>query len=173
MTNRGPRLDDHDNRHKTSPTRLVQGETVGQSVGYQIRFINNTSPATRLVFCTTAVMLRKLHSDPNFDRIAVLCVDEVHERDVNTEFLLMAVRERLLRGEMSLRRGGETCRGRRRGWSQTIARRRGGGHSYEVPNPVPCRIARGPCGVQERKSASKMAQAWTSLRQQNIWKGIR
>ncbi|CAK0832305.1 unnamed protein product [Prorocentrum cordatum] len=80
-----------------------RGEAVGQTVGYQIRFVNNTSPSTRLVFCTTAVLLRQLHSDPCFDSVAVLCVDEVHERDVQTEFLLTAVRERLRQGEMSLR----------------------------------------------------------------------
>jgi len=80
-----------------------RGEAVGESVGYQIRFVNNTSPSTRLIFCTTAVMLRRLHSDPFFERVAVLCVDEVHERDVYTEFLLVACRERMLRGEMRLR----------------------------------------------------------------------
>lgn len=80
-----------------------RGQTVGEDVGYQIRFVNSTSPETKLIFCTTAVMLRKLHSDPQFDEVAVLCVDEVHERDVYTEFLLMAVRERMLRGEMRLK----------------------------------------------------------------------
>mmetsp|Transcript_11266 Transcript_11266/g.35533 ORF Transcript_11266/g.35533 Transcript_11266/m.35533 type:complete len:1542 (-) Transcript_11266:15-4640(-) len=89
----------------TIAERVAQerGESIGQTVGYQIRFVNKTSPSTRLVFCTTAVLLRRLHSDPNFGKISVLCVDEVHERDVYTEFLLMAVRERLARGEMKLK----------------------------------------------------------------------
>lgn len=80
-----------------------RGEKLGDSVGYQIRFTNNTSPSTKLIFATTALVLRKLHSDPNFGNIAVLCIDEVHERDAYTEFLLLAVRERLLRGEMDLK----------------------------------------------------------------------
>eukprot|EP00929_Paragymnodinium_shiwhaense_P053335 TRINITY_DN26689_c0_g1_i1.p1 TRINITY_DN26689_c0_g1~~TRINITY_DN26689_c0_g1_i1.p1 ORF type:complete len:1715 (-),score=543.17 TRINITY_DN26689_c0_g1_i1:425-5569(-) len=82
---------------------MERNEPVGDSVGYQIRFCNMTTHTTRLIFCTTAVLLRKLHSDPNFSQIAVLCIDEVHERDIHTEFLLLAVRERLRRGEMNLK----------------------------------------------------------------------
>lgn len=80
-----------------------RGENVGESVGYQIRFVDHTSPGTRLVFCTTAVMTRKLYSDPNFSKVAVLVIDEVHERDTDTEFLLVALRERILRGEMNIK----------------------------------------------------------------------
>lgn len=72
-----------------------RGELVGDTVGYQIRFDNQTTENTRLVYCTTAILLRRLHCDPLLSRIAVLIVDEVHERDLITEFLLLVVRARL------------------------------------------------------------------------------
>lgn len=72
-----------------------RGETVGGSVGYQIRFDNCTSDETRLIYCTTGMLMRRLHHDPLFSRIAVLIIDEVHERDLCTEFLLLVVRARL------------------------------------------------------------------------------
>lgn len=37
-----------------------RGENLGQSVGYQIRLESNRSEQTRLLFCTTGVLLRKL-----------------------------------------------------------------------------------------------------------------
>ena len=62
---------------------------VGHEVGYQIRFHNKTNEkTTRLIYCTTAVVLRKLFDDPLLHKCAVLIVDEVHERDIHSEFLL-------------------------------------------------------------------------------------
>lgn len=61
---------------------------VGHEVGYQIKFHNKTCASTRLVYCTTAVVLRRLFEDPTLRNCAVLVIDEVHERDIHSEFLL-------------------------------------------------------------------------------------
>lgn len=73
---------------------------VGKEVGYQIRFHNKTTDYTRLIFVTTAVVLRRLFEDPLLKRCAVLVVDEVHERDIHSEFLLTVIKEKIRTGEM-------------------------------------------------------------------------
>ena len=41
-----------------------RGEPLGRTVGYSIRLENKSSPATRLLFCTTGILLRRLEEDP-------------------------------------------------------------------------------------------------------------
>ncbi|XP_023768072.1 DExH-box ATP-dependent RNA helicase DExH1 isoform X2 [Lactuca sativa] len=72
-----------------------RGENLGQSVGYQIRLESNRSEQTRLLFCTTGVLLRKLVQDPNLTGISHLLVDEIHERGMNEDFLLIILRDLL------------------------------------------------------------------------------
>ena len=55
---------------------------------------------TRLIYATTAVVLRRLHSEPDLESIGCIIVDEVHERDVYTDFLLLLVREAMASGRM-------------------------------------------------------------------------
>lgn len=68
-------------------------QKVGNSVGYQVKLDSKKSPNTRLLFCTTGVLLRRLQSDPNLDALTHILVDEVHERSVETDFLLLLLRE--------------------------------------------------------------------------------
>jgi len=75
-------------------------QELGDEVGYQIRFINKFSESTRLIYATTAIVLRRLHSEPNLDSIGCLIIDEVHERDVYTDFLLLLIKEAKLNGRM-------------------------------------------------------------------------
>ncbi|CAD7930005.1 unnamed protein product [Amoebophrya sp. A25] len=77
-----------------------RGQTMGDEVGYQIRFVNQFSEHTRLIYATTAIVLRRLHAEPDLESIGCLIVDEVHERDVYTDFLLLLIREAMLRGKM-------------------------------------------------------------------------
>lgn len=57
-------------------------ERIGSSVGYQIRLENKISNATRLTFCTTGILLRRLEVDPLLSNVSHIIVDEVHERSV-------------------------------------------------------------------------------------------
>ncbi|XP_010552097.1 PREDICTED: DExH-box ATP-dependent RNA helicase DExH1 isoform X2 [Tarenaya hassleriana] len=74
-----------------------RGESLGESVGYQIRLESKHSDQTRLLFCTTGVLLRKLVQDPNLTGISHLLVDEIHERGMNEDFLLIILHDLLPR----------------------------------------------------------------------------
>ena len=58
-------------------------------VGYQIRLENRVCRTTRLTFCTTGILLRRLESDPDLQDVTHVVVDEVHERTQDSDFLLM------------------------------------------------------------------------------------
>lgn len=70
-------------------------ERVGNVIGYQIRLENKISAATRLTFCTTGLLLRRLQSDPMLEGISHIIVDEVHERSEESDFLLLILKELL------------------------------------------------------------------------------
>ena len=80
-----------------------RGESVGDSVGYQVRFDSKMpKPDGSILFCTTGVFLRRLQSaleDASgtsfLDNVTHILMDEVHERDVETD-LLLAVIKRVL-----------------------------------------------------------------------------
>lgn len=55
-------------------------ENVGNTIGYQIRLENKISSNTRLTFCTTGILLRRLESDPTLNTVSHIIIDEVHER---------------------------------------------------------------------------------------------
>uniref|UniRef100_A0A803XXE0 RNA helicase n=1 Tax=Meleagris gallopavo TaxID=9103 RepID=A0A803XXE0_MELGA len=61
--------------------------------GYQIRMESRTGEATRLLYCTTGVLLRKLQEDGLLSNISHVIVDEVHERTVHSDFLLVILKE--------------------------------------------------------------------------------
>lgn len=68
-------------------------EQIGNTVGYQVKLNAKRSASTRLMFCTTGVLLRRLQGDPELDAMTHVLVDEVHERSVETDFLLLLLRE--------------------------------------------------------------------------------
>ncbi|XP_029921977.1 3'-5' RNA helicase YTHDC2 isoform X2 [Myripristis murdjan] len=71
-----------------------RGESVGQTVGYQIRLESRVSPKTLLTFCTSGVFLRTLMAgDANLSSVTHVIVDEVHERDGLTDLLLTKLRD--------------------------------------------------------------------------------
>jgi hypothetical protein len=53
------------------------------------------SKNTKLLFCTTGVILRRLQDDHELKSITHVIVDEVHERQVQTDVLLIALRQLL------------------------------------------------------------------------------
>lgn len=68
-------------------------EQVGESVGYNIRFEHKLGPNSQLIFVTPGVLLRKLLTDPDLEEFSHVIVDEAHERDRFTEFLLILLRD--------------------------------------------------------------------------------
>lgn len=72
-------------------------EKIGNLVGYQIRLESKTSSWTRLLFCTTGILLRRLESDSELNDVTHVIIDEVHERSEESDFLLMIIRDLLPR----------------------------------------------------------------------------
>ena len=64
----------------------------GSWVGYQVRLENRTCSSTLLTFGTTGILLRKLVGDPSLSDISHIIVDEVHERSMETDFLLLLLK---------------------------------------------------------------------------------
>jgi ATP-dependent RNA helicase YTHDC2 len=75
-----------------------RNETVGQTIGYQIRLESRISPTSNLIYCTNGVLLRCLMSgnpEEVFGGITHIIIDEVHERDKYSDFLLISIKENL------------------------------------------------------------------------------
>lgn len=66
-------------------------------VGYAIRLENKMSRETRLVYATTGIVMRMLETSDSLGEITHLVLDEVHERSIESDFLLIVLRKLLAR----------------------------------------------------------------------------
>ncbi|XP_074099663.1 dosage compensation regulator mle isoform X1 [Cotesia typhae] len=67
-------------------------EPLGQSVGYSVRFESQLPrPYGSIMFCTVGVLLRKLEG--GLRGVSHVIVDEIHERDVNSDFIMVLLRD--------------------------------------------------------------------------------
>jgi ATP-dependent helicase HrpA len=73
------------------------GSQTGDLVGYQVRFVDRTSPRTLVKLMTDGLLLRELEGDPLLLRYDTLILDEAHERNLNVDFLLGVCRRLLPR----------------------------------------------------------------------------
>jgi ATP-dependent helicase HrpB len=91
---------------RTAAARMASllGETVGGTVGYRTRLDAAVSPATRVEVVTDGLLIRRLLSDPVLDGVAVVILDEVHERSLESDLALALCRDlqRMLRPELRL-----------------------------------------------------------------------
>ena len=71
-------------------------------VGYSIRLEANTSKETRLVYATTGIVMRMLEGSNNLQEVTHLVLDEVHERSIDSDFLLIVLK-RLLEKRQDLK----------------------------------------------------------------------
>lgn len=71
--------------------------TLGQQVGYSIRFEEMTSQSTCLKYMTDGMLLREAQTDPALSRYSVILLDEAHERTVATDVLMGLLKEVLLK----------------------------------------------------------------------------
>ncbi len=69
-----------------------RGWSVGQEVGYQIRFERRASAATRLLIVTEGVLVRMLQDDPFLEGIGAVVFDEFHERSLHVDLALAMAR---------------------------------------------------------------------------------
>lgn len=73
------------------------GTTVGQAVGFKIRFSDQVSAATRIKLMTDGILLAETRRDPLLKAYDTLIIDEAHERSLNIDFLLGYVKKLLPR----------------------------------------------------------------------------
>lgn len=64
------------------------GSTVGEMVGYKVRFGDQTSAKTLVKLMTDGILLAETQTDRNLNQYDVLIIDEAHERSLNIDFLL-------------------------------------------------------------------------------------
>lgn len=79
-------------------------ETVGQTVGYRIRFEHKVSNNTRIEVLTEGILTRMLVADPTLEGVSMVIFDEFHERSLITDLALALTREtqQLLRPELKI-----------------------------------------------------------------------
>lgn len=83
----------------TSVARRVadeRAEKLQDTVGYHVRFdVKPPKPSGSILFCTTGILLQQLQHahDEVYDRVSHLVIDEVHERDILIDFLLVILKK--------------------------------------------------------------------------------
>ena len=66
----------------------LRNETVGETVGYRIRFESKTSKATRIEVLTEGILTRRLQTDPALEGVGLVIFDEFHERHLHADLAL-------------------------------------------------------------------------------------
>ncbi len=76
-------------------TRISQEQNfiLGADVGYQVRYENKTTPKTRLIFMTEALLAKKILQSPTLEGVDVVLLDEFHERSQHVDLALGLLRE--------------------------------------------------------------------------------
>ncbi|KAK7537512.1 putative pre-mRNA splicing factor RNA helicase [Phyllosticta citribraziliensis] len=67
--------------------------TLGEEVGYSIRFEDKTSSGTILKYMTDGMLLREAMADHNLSRYSTIILDEAHERTLATDILMGLLKE--------------------------------------------------------------------------------
>ncbi len=81
-----------------------RGGSVGDEVGYQVRFEKRAGRQTRILYATDGVFIRLLQEDPFLERFAAVVFDEFHERSLHSDLALAMVRrvQREVRPDLKL-----------------------------------------------------------------------
>jgi ATP-dependent helicase HrpA len=61
---------------------------LGDKVGYQVRFSDQSSDNTLIKVMTDGILLAEIQNDPYLKKYDTLIIDEAHERSLNIDFLL-------------------------------------------------------------------------------------
>jgi pre-mRNA-splicing factor ATP-dependent RNA helicase DHX15/PRP43 len=67
--------------------------TVGDYIGYSVRFNESVSVRTKLKYMTDGMLLRESMSDSNLSRYSVIVLDEAHERTLSSDILLAMMKK--------------------------------------------------------------------------------
>ncbi len=67
--------------------------TLGEEVGYQVRFERKIGPRTRLRIATEGILNRQVVADPFLEGVGAVVLDEFHERSLHTDLALALLKE--------------------------------------------------------------------------------
>jgi ATP-dependent RNA helicase DHX36 len=73
-----------------------RSEAIGDTVGYHVKGENKASRASgRMTYCTTGILLKQLQTNPHhvMDSVSHIIIDEVHERDILIDFLMITLKK--------------------------------------------------------------------------------
>lgn len=74
------------------------GGKIGEEIGYRVQLDSKVSPKlTRVEFCTTGLLLRRLEFEGDALPVTHIFVDEIHERSLDSDFLLAMLKHEVLR----------------------------------------------------------------------------
>ena len=80
-----------------------RGWTLGEEIGWQIRFERRFSARTRLLVATEGILTARLQSDPLLSDFDVVVLDEFHERSIHADLALALAKQAMLaRGDLAL-----------------------------------------------------------------------
>ncbi len=90
---------------RLAATRLAESlnEEIGQTVGYQFRFESKIGPKTRLRLMTEGMFLHLYRQDPTLSNVALVILDEFHERHLAADIALAMLRMRQQSNNSELR----------------------------------------------------------------------
>ena len=63
-------------------------ESIGETIGYRIRFENKISKNTKIEVVTEGILTRMLQNDNALDNVGLIIFDEFHERSLNADLAL-------------------------------------------------------------------------------------
>lgn len=69
------------------------GVSLGDEVGYAIRFEDCTNTKTVIKYMTDGILLRESLRESDLDPYSAIIMDEAHERSLNTDVLFGLLRE--------------------------------------------------------------------------------
>src|SRR5699024_2489164 len=90
---------------RAAARRLAQltGTRLGEVVGFTVRGRHRPPARTRIEFVTAGVLLARLLRDPGLAGVCAVVLDEVHERQLDTDLAFAMCRELIdLRSDLSL-----------------------------------------------------------------------
>ncbi|MCO6005061.1 ATP-dependent RNA helicase HrpA [Actinoallomurus purpureus] len=75
---------------RTVADRIAEelGTTLGEAVGYQVRFADHSGDDTLVKLMTDGILLAEISRDRMLRRYDTLIIDEAHERSLNIDFIL-------------------------------------------------------------------------------------
>ncbi|MCG5530453.1 ATP-dependent RNA helicase HrpA [Halorhodospira halochloris] len=71
--------------------------TLGEEIGYKVRFTDQVSQQSRVKLLTDGMLLAEIQSDRDLNQYDTVIIDEAHERSLNIDFLLGYLKQLLPR----------------------------------------------------------------------------